>query len=216
MEALVTAIMPTRGEARAKLAAQAVYYFLSQTYKKKQLLILDDSDDPSFKTPIIYSEGVCYLRNDERLNIPQKRNLLCRLAAGEFICHFDSDDYSASHRIADQVDRLVKSDKAVTGYSSMIFKDIEADRFFIYRGSGHYALGTSLMYRRSWWKDNPFREDKRTGEDNDFVHRAVDYRQFISFEGGERMCARLHSDNTNKRNDSIFEPIDRPGFANLV
>lgn len=207
--------MPTRG--RADLADRAVKCFMLQDYPEKRLLILDDGDHPSFPKPVDDLPCVSYLRTDERLNIPAKRNLLCRLAAGEIICHFDSDDWSAPDRISDQVARLEEGARAVTGYFSMVFKDEETAQFYLYVGSWTTPLGTSLAYRRSWWKQHPFNESLIIGEDSEFARIAINYRsQFIATHAEDRMCARLHPDNTNRRDPRIYAPIERPSFADCV
>ena len=46
---LVSAIMPTRS--RPALSRAALNCFLAQTYEPRELVILDDDDDPSFLDP---------------------------------------------------------------------------------------------------------------------------------------------------------------------
>lgn len=202
---LVTCIMPTRG--RGPWAAQAVNSFLRQSYPNKQLLILDDADEPSFPEAVLLLQGVAYLRLDDRLNIPQKRNLLCRFAAGEIIAHFDSDDWSVPERIADQVERLDQTGVSVTGYHSILFTDQDS-RWGRYVGDVAYALGSSLCYYKKWWQRSPFDESKTIGEDNDFVYQARNAQQFISVEGPSMMVARVHPGNTSAKNVSDYRPVE--------
>jgi hypothetical protein len=75
-------------------------------------------------------------------------------ALRELIAHRDDDDYSAPGRLADQVQRLTESGKAVTGFRSMRFTD--AVRWWKYEGTRNYALGTSLWYQRDWWSTHRF------------------------------------------------------------
>lgn len=202
---LVTAIMPTRG--RSIWAALAVSSFMQQSYPNKQLLILDDADQPSFPEGTLLP-GVAYLRIDERLNIPQKRNILCRVAAGQIIAHWDSDDWSDTGRLEDQIRRLEESQCSVTGYSSILFCD-QQSRWGRYVGDpSFYALGSSLCYRKSWWRDHQFDEARPINEDFDFVSRARHAGQFISVDGAGVMVARVHPGNTSPKNVDDYKAVD--------
>jgi glycosyltransferase involved in cell wall biosynthesis len=203
MMPLVSAVMPTRG--RMQFAAQAVQFFLGQTYQNKELVILDDFDDPSFPDGIEH-ELIRYHRIDYlvgRLNIPQKRNLVNGLTAGQIIFHNDSDDASMPDRMTDQVNRLQESGMAVTGYNGLLFLDSETGAVAKYEGEKHYgagknyALGTSLCYLKSWWAAHPFIEAKHIGSDNHFSNTARDAGQLICVDGGQMMVARAHPENTN-------------------
>lgn len=198
---LVSAILPTRG--RPEWARQAVDCFCAQTYPEKELIILDDMHDRSFPGgaqslptgyPILYFM-------DESRSIPQKRNRACELARGEIICHFDSDDYSEPERIADQVELLQSSGKALTGYYSILFYEASTGRWMRYVGTPeYYACGTSLCYLKSFWQDHRFKESEAIGEDNAMVKTARDLNQIISVDGSHMLVARVHPGNTSHKN----------------
>lgn len=138
-----------------------------------------------------------YVHLAGHLPIGEKRNICCQHARGELIAHWDDDDYSAPGRLADQVRRLLESGLAVTGYSAMRFTDGTA--WWQYTGPRYpYAIGTSLLYRRSWWEANQFRPDQ-VGEDTDFSHRAMRARQLVTVPAGDLMWATIHPQNTSKR-----------------
>ncbi len=198
---LVTAIMPTRG--RSKWALQAIQCFFSQTYPKKELIILDDTEDPSLPdcASIGYTSLVCA---SGRMTIATKRNKLAGMARGEIIWTLDDDDWSAPERMADQVQRLQESDKAITGYNSILFHD--GERGYRYKGPPTYALGTSLCYRRDWalanpFQDSPKRVDAVSGQfiasDNGVVAEANAQRQLVTVDGGSMIVARMHPGNTS-------------------
>lgn len=190
----VSAIMPTRG--RPVLSAIALNSFLAQTYPHKQLVILDDAEDPSFRQPPEF-KGVAYLRLDDRRTIAAKRNMGCAAAHGEILMHFDSDDWSAPDRMQDQVSRLGLTGKEVTGFHTMLFYDSPTGRCFRYSNDSSYALGTSLAYTRQWWASNRFDESKEIGEDNQFVMVARKADQLASVNAGQLMVARMHTGNTS-------------------
>ena len=125
-----------------------------------------------------------------------KRNYGCERAAGEIIAHWDDDDYSAPARLADQVQRLLESGKAVTGFHSMRFTD--GVRWWKYEGTRNYALGTSLCYRRDWWSAHRF-PVVQVGEDNQFVATAHSAGELVTADAGDLMYATNHSGNTSPR-----------------
>lgn len=202
---LISAVMPTRG--RQELARQAVDCWLRQTYRSRELVILDDADDRSFPNGIS-GQGIVYHLNQQPRNIGQKRNAVNALAAGEIIIHWDSDDWSAPGRIADQLSWL--NGYPFTGYSSMLWYDEKTGTAWQYRGwktPNFYALGTSFCYLKAWWKTNQFPE-KPIGSDNDVVRKARG--RMISVDAGKLMVARNHADSSNKRNlvpDDFWRPI---------
>jgi glycosyltransferase involved in cell wall biosynthesis len=129
-------------------------------------------------------------------NIGTKRNFGCEHAAGEYIAHWDDDDFSASGRLSDQLGRLQASGRSVTGYQAMRFTD--GARWWQYAGPPNFALGTSLFYRRAWWMAHPFRLIQ-VGEDNQFVGEAHGAAQLIVADAGDLMYATIHAGNTSPR-----------------
>lgn len=192
---LISAIMPTRG--RPQFAARALDCYLAQTYRERELVIVDDADAPSFPLPPLI-DGVEYYRLARRLTIGAKRNLACARSRGEVIVHWDDDESCAPGRIQDQIDRMAFAKVLVTGYHSMLFRDDEG-RTWKYKGNASYALGTSLMYAREFWRANPF-PDKSEGEDNHFVAQAM---RIASADAGEMMVASIHPGNTSDKRQHL-------------
>lgn len=151
-----------------------------------------------------------YVHLGGKHSIGAKRNLGCELSRGEVIAHWDDDDYSAPGRLADQIQRLTESGKAVTGYNVMRFvRFSDKPEWWEYTGHGRYALGTSLCYRRSWWQSNRFPE-LDVGEDNLFVSRAAAHNQLTVAPSGDLLWASIHAQNTSARqlNSSCWRKID--------
>lgn len=193
---LVSAVMPTRS--RRNYAQQAVECFLSQTYLNKELVILDDFDNPSFPDGLTHPL-IRYHRTDNIIyNIPMKRNRVNALANGDIIWHLDSDDYSAPNRMADQINRLKETQKSVTGYGNLLFYQEATGKVFEYR-QRDYACGSSLCYLRSFWLKNQFIEIKATGSDNFFVKAARESGELDSTIGGSDLIARIHDGNTSRK-----------------
>lgn len=69
---------------------------------------------------------------------------------------------------------------------------------------GNYEFsssGSSLMYKRKWWKDNPF-IDANSGEDGDFLKRAWNNKVFIRADNQGRMVYTLK--------DELYERVVVP------
>jgi glycosyltransferase involved in cell wall biosynthesis len=205
---LVSAIMPVYGQ--REMVKIALTSFLSQDWPNKELIVIDDSPEEmrSLFAPVAC---VVYVHPPERMKIGPKRNVACRNASGKIIVHFDSDDWSAPNRITDQVNRLLKSGKAVSGYHSMLFWD--GAEAFNYKGCEDYSLGSGLCYRKEFWRTHNFvSEDHRRWEDNVFVQAARNENEIVAVDAGKLMVARIHPGNTcpkkPRENPRQWTPVD--------
>lgn len=186
--------MPTRG--RSLYALLAIAYFQAQTWPDKELVIADDADQPSFPNGIACEGVTIQYHRLQRMEVGAKRNICCARAEGEIIIHLDDDDFSAPGRFADQVARLLESRQDVTGYTAMRFTD--GTNWWQYRGGTECALGTSLCYRRQWWKLHPF-PSQQIGEDGEFVRAAMASKQLVVADARDLMHATIHPGNTSPR-----------------
>ncbi len=175
---------------------KAIQYFRTQTYHPthRELLIVADGQDVRDLIPS--DPTVRLIHIDEGYRIGEKRNFGCTHAHGEIIVHWDDDDFSAPGRIEDQVVRLLQTDKPVVGYCSMYFTD--GKEWWEYRGTPSYAIGSSLCYRKSWWREHPF-PARQVGEDGEFVRNAARVSQLSTAPAGELMAASIHASNTSPR-----------------
>lgn len=198
--ALVSCIMPTRG--RRELGFRALQCLAAQTFTDWELIVLDDAEQPSFCdgdiAGVLPDHPVYYARHLSR-NIAEKRNLCIEAALGDYVCHWDSDDWSGPKRLVDQVERIRMQQKAVTGYHSMYFVDPAERKAYWYANDASYAVGTSLVYTVEWAKAHPFvapEDHPNWGEDNLFVKQARDAHELLSVSAEFLMVARIHTDNS--------------------
>lgn len=193
--------MPTKG--RHKMAVEAVEMFRCQTYLNRELVIVDDASDPSFPSGVKASPGmrVTYVTHRLKKTIGAKRNMACKLALGEIIIHWDSDDLSASNRIGHQVGALIESGAEVAGYNLVPFQRMDDDAWFVYRGSPGCIVGTSLCYWRKTWEARPF-PDIQLQEDSAFQGE----RDAFTCGSGGRVIARVHRDKTSLE---IYDLMDQ-------
>ena len=189
---LVSAIMPTRR--RPALSWVALDCFRAQTYESREILILDDEDDPSFQD-VSLEPAARYLRLP-RLSIGAKRNVLCEAARGEIIIHWDSDDWSAPERISDEVERLLASGKSMAGYHSLLFWDDRNSLGYRWTGPNGYACGASLCYYREFWAAHNF-PDISVAEDKAMVLKAQKAASIATADGRQMLIARVHGANTS-------------------
>lgn len=179
-EPLVSCIMPTYD--RRPFVPAAIHSFLGQDYPNLELIVVDDGSDPI--ADLLPSDPrIVYVRLTERKSVGAKRNLACERARGEFIVHWDDDDWYPSSRVRVQVEALRQRGGDVCGSSVIYFHDRGAQRAWCYRYSGSpvaWVAGTTLVYRREAWARNRF-ADVQVGEDSQFVwrfpaHRVIDLR----------------------------------------
>jgi glycosyltransferase involved in cell wall biosynthesis len=191
MNPLVTCLCLTKD--RRHFLPRAIECFLKQRYEAREMVIVADRREdiegliPEQEWPFIQ---VVYEPNV----IGAKRNAGCAVARGEVILHWDDDDVSAPGRIRNQVDGLWWGVLSVGAYHSMKFTDGKS--WWQYSGArAGFGFGNSLCYTSEWWKRNRFREIQQ-GEDNAFIHRALQRKQFVSMPNPDMLYATMHAGNT--------------------
>lgn len=190
---LVSCVMLTI-PGREQMAEQAKRCFYSQTYPRRELVVVGGPQ-----------------------SIGRKRNIGAKVAAGEIICHWDDDDLSAPGRLAEQVTRLITNDVDVVGYSAALFADFESREVWRYDAQSHqYAIGSSLMYWRSYWQSRQF-ADTSICEDNDFVFGDITRprARVHAVSGDGYLLARIHPGNVQAERKEIarinrtsWQPVD--------
>jgi hypothetical protein len=179
---------------RPEWIPRAVACYQAQTYPHRQLLVVEDGGANGHLLP--NDPTICYVHLDGKQIVGQKRNVANTLAAGQVICHWDDDDWSAPERVAEQVELLKTSGAMIVGYNILPFHDMSTGDVRIYRGDEGYCTGTSLCYWRSWWQAHRF-QNVSVGEDNAFVWESAGRVRGVSGMG--RMVARSHSKGTSGR-----------------
>jgi glycosyltransferase involved in cell wall biosynthesis len=194
---LVTCIMPTAN--RPDFVISAIDNFKKQNYSKKELVILDDGCK-SIENQIPDDSQIKYFFSKPLGTIGAKRNIACNKAKGEFILHWDDDDWYAPDWITHEVEALLSSGADICGIDQVQFYSPSQNTYWMTKNRNSkrpWLTGASLIYRKSFWKTHNFK-DLQSGEDDDFVRNngakvfAHDY-----FQG---FIATLHDTNTS----SIF------------
>lgn len=141
----VTCVCPTYG--RPLFVEQAVKLFLRQTWGNSELLILDDSPK-ELQTQVKDSARIKVYRLGERLSMGDKHNLGLEVAQGEFLAHWDDDDWQSPLRLIRQVETLVLEPIDICGYEIdclMTTRDVHFWRFDRTYGRGKALVGNATV-----------------------------------------------------------------------
>jgi glycosyltransferase involved in cell wall biosynthesis len=201
---LISCLMPTCD--RREFIPQALACFEAQTYPHKQLVIVDNGQD-SIQDLAESCRRVIYKHvGTEKLSTGEMRNRACALATGTIFCHWDDDDYSHPKRMVEQFRMMQSMSVSLVGYNAMYFLDEEQQQAWLYSNPEFYALGTSLMYTKDYWRGGKF-PDLDVAEDSAFIERAQ-YRRAMSVGvANDRLIARIHGKNTCDKRRYMLPPM---------
>lgn len=200
---LVSCIMPTNN--RREFIPLAIQSYLSQDWPEKELIVIDDGTDrvEELFDDVPGAKYLFYLEPNLPAHRPKtpigtKRNLACEMASGEVIVHWDDDDRSARNRISDQVRKLESSGKSVVGYNRIREASMFSGGMTEYAVPEDMACGTSLCYRRDYWKSHKFMNTS-FGEDWMFIEQAKELGELVTGDGRQFITSTAHPGNTCKR-----------------
>ena len=87
--------MPVRN--RPQYIAGAVACFEAQTWPNRELVVVDNSDEPI--SSVLPSWARYDYVGSEKRSVGWMRNRACEVSQGDFIAHWDSDDWSHPNRL---------------------------------------------------------------------------------------------------------------------
>lgn len=112
---LVSIIMPAYNA--APHIRQAINSFFNQTYKNKELIIVDDTSTDNtnniIKKIIKSHQNITLLKNSTQLGVAKTRNIALNHSKGEFIGHLDADDLLHKNAISETIKVFQKKDLAL-------------------------------------------------------------------------------------------------------
>jgi glycosyltransferase involved in cell wall biosynthesis len=188
----VSLVMPTWN--RSKYVPTAIRCFMQQTYPSVIELIIVDDGTERLSYPA--DDRIRHIHLDERTPTGTKRNIGAEAATGDIIASLDDDDFSSPHRLQDQVQRLMKTGKSVTGYNaSIIYEEATGQLYKIPGGPPYFASGSSQCYWKSYWRNHPY-PDVSFGEDSVFSRTARLADELAIAEPGKMLVVRQHANNT--------------------
>lgn len=164
--------MPTRD--RRHFVPQAIAYYQRQDYPHRELVVLDDGNDPVYDL-IPDDPTIRYVRLERSYRLGLKRNLICELARGDVLAHWDDDDWYAPWRLSHQVTGLMERHAELSGSPRVLFLELGTGQTwsYDYPSMGRPWLnGASLCYTRALWERTKF-ADVEVGEDALFAWSAI-------------------------------------------
>lgn len=193
--------MPTAN--RQKYIPLAVDYFLNQSYRDAELVIIDDGKE-SIK-PLLPEHGrIKYFYTAPIGSIGLKRNFACEKSQGEIIMHWDDDDYYGYEWISRSLIALESSNADISGLNIITFYSPLVGKFWKYDDSNNerpWLSGATMTYKRSFWEKHPFK-DIHVGEDYDYIWNTG--AKIFAHDYIEGFIATLHPDNTT------LKPFENP------
>ena len=188
---LISCITPTTA-VRNKFLPLLLDSFLHQNYPNKEMVVVSEDDIPLPNDPRIR-----FVKIDGFKTIGAKRNIACQHARGEFIAHFDSDDYSGPQRLTDVFSLITNTGKPFQGYNTILHYDLDTRAFF-HRKPIEWAYGMTMAYCKSFWESHNF-VDIQKGEDVEFGLYAFAQNQVVLAQGHDKLVTIDHINNVYPR-----------------
>jgi glycosyltransferase involved in cell wall biosynthesis len=208
--------MPTAN--RGRFIPDAIAHFLKQDYKDKELIIVDDGDEPVADL-VPDNVSIHYIKMAKTGDtIGTKRNYACSLANGDIIMHWDDDDWYAQGWISKQVSTLQNTGADICGLGQLFFYDPllrKAWKYVYPDKASPWVAGATMAYRREIWMAYPFR-NMQVGEDNDFVWYSGGKVFAHGYING--FVSRLHRGNTSPKHthDHRWHPYPIQDVLNIL
>lgn len=125
---LVSVLTPTFG--RPELLARAIRIFHSYRYPRKEMIIVDDSPEP-YTGQLGAAVRYTYLK--DRTVLGEKHNIAAALAQGDILAHRDDDDLFSPMSLTRQVELMLLSEVAITGFRMNYLRDERTGDFYHFK-----------------------------------------------------------------------------------
>lgn len=145
--------------------------------EKLELIICDDT--PKTKKPNITDKKICYYTLSKKVNIGEKRNILCNLAKNEYIVHMDDDDWYPPESVACRIRILLEYQKKIKkdacfGCTKVLCLDLITNQMFEAFDASIEGLPATLSestmaYSKRYWQEQNFNNDSKFAECLPFI-----------------------------------------------
>lgn len=185
MEKLISVIIPAYNV--EKYIAKNLDSVMGQTYKNLEIIVVNDGSTDSTREIVeeyVKKDSRILLINQENRKLAGARNTGLRIAKGEYICIFDSDDLMVPEKIEKQVAYLQQYPQCDFVYSNVYhFIDGNDEVYYFpianigaggssYKSLleyGNYINPNAVLFKRSVYDDNGgFDERMASAEDWDY------------------------------------------------
>jgi len=192
-EPLVSVLLCHHG--RRHLVHLALESYAQQDYENRELILVDSGCDPISDLASRASRCTYLYHSYEPKTLSEKRNAGIRVAKGEYIIHFDADDWGGPRRISDQVAFIASKAVPVAGYEHALWYDFVNRQASYYKGM---LWGASMIYRRDYALAHPWDETKNYAEDGPFLELAKAHGGWAANDGGQNFVATMNDCNAHR------------------
>lgn len=223
---LISAIMPTGN--RPNYVRHSIELFLAQTWANKELIILDDSE-PDKQLPKIFDNRIKHVRLYDKMLLGWKHDMGVGLSMGEYIVHWDDDDWYSKARLEKQVAALQENQADVCGFKGdlLLFTSgkwgrVKGKESELSDWAGNAGLAYSkysFMDGTAMYRRRVLREILRYGWHpvsskvlflNEIVNRGMKH---VDMQNGNDFVYIRHDDNAWQPNwQKCLEPAERPSW----
>ncbi len=156
-EPLVSCVMATGR--RKVFLRQAIKYFNRQEYENKELIIVDDDEDPALPE-IPDQANIKYISMDERAFLGRKLNIGIAASSGEIIQKLDDDDWYSPTFLDRTVQKIGEKDpeRSASTQTGFLVHLMGSDNLY-FSGFGVFT-GATLAFHKKIWERRPLNEEK--------------------------------------------------------
>lgn len=160
-----------------------LWNFDRQTWRKRELIIVDSSNPP---IQVPQRSDVRVIRAPLGTWLGKKRNMALKAAQGEVVAWFDDDDWQHPDRLSSLIPLLrkcaSKTGASFIGPSQSYFMDLYSDKIQPYEVR-EYAIFNGSVYYAAMVRDVPFPENVLRTEDTIWISRLLRNHKGATFEG---------------------------------
>jgi glycosyltransferase involved in cell wall biosynthesis len=216
---LISCVMPTAD--RPAFVRQSLACFIAQDYAARELVIVDTGRRSCLPVvrKALHDAGlaswlgsiVVHIRPTRRVDptppLGYLRNWANQHASGEFIAHWDDDDWYHPSRLPMQASVVLRTG-GVVGQKVLYYFDRRDRRAWLYHSPDPHFM-TTLMYDRDVWAKTQFGA-LRTAEDVDFLRRIPSDRKCVHVGALDLSVCRAHDANTVPKqfDDPCWQPAE--------
>lgn len=169
--------------------ADSIESVLNQTYKKWQLILIDDgSKDNSLEIAKQYAQNdnrILVISDGDNKNLGSRLNQIAKLAKTRYLARMDADDIMHPQRLQRQFEILENNPNIdVLGTNAYVID--ENNLVFGIRYKNQFGLSKvehfihpTIMGKKQWFLDNPYDEKAIRIEDAELWYRTKQFSNFM-------------------------------------
>jgi len=193
-----------------------IYQYQDYPADRRELVILDDS--PQSSQDLVdqllgehSGENVRYIFSPERLYLGQKRNMLNKLAKGEYLLCMDDDDYYPPDKISYTLREMQKTRALFSASGQIYIWYSHLDKIYKTSSLGpYYALNGTFAYHRDFLKNHLYDDKAMIAEEHVFLKGFTE--QVLQIAAEKSILCISHSNNTYDK-DFVMESCTPADFT---